>query len=154
MKPILLRNRHARRAGLTYIGSLSSFFVATCLLSPLAALTASAKLISNGSFEPPVGSAGFNSGRPTGWSGFGSFNNGVINGNVANFPSPQDGNQIVNIGNGDLAHAFTVVTPGDYLLTWFDNTLTSGNKTFLQDIFLSIRRVGTKNRSWRKIIGS
>jgi hypothetical protein len=84
-------------------------------------------IISNGSFESPVGSPGLNSGRPTDWSGFGSFVNGVINGNIANFPAPQDGNQFVNIGAGELVHAFTVVTPGDYSLTWFDNTLTSGN---------------------------
>jgi hypothetical protein len=110
--------------------SLSVISVAVGSLTLLAPPAANAiSLISNGSFESPVGpvSPGLNSARPTGWSGFGSFSSGVINGTLANFPAPQDGNQFVNIGNGELVQAFTVVTPGDYSLTWFDNTLTSGN---------------------------
>ena len=128
MKPILFLNRLAIRVGVTSIPSLSSFLIATCLLAPLTVSTASANLISNGSFESPVGpvTPGVNSVRPTGWSGYSSFPSGIINGTLANFPAPQNGNQFVNIASGDLVQAFNVVTPGDYLLTWFDNSLTSG----------------------------
>lgn len=82
-------------------------------------------IISNGSFELPVASPGVHSGYPTSWSGYGNMS--IINGTVANNPTPQDGNQFVNIDSGSLVQRFTIATPGDYLLTWFDNTYTSGN---------------------------
>lgn len=104
--------------------SLASLLLcATLLLTPA---EAEANLLSNGSFESPVGSVGLNSGRPTGWTGFGGFANGLINLSVANYPSPQDGDQFVNIGTGSLVQPFTVAIPGDYLLKWFDNSLTTG----------------------------
>ena len=70
MKPILLLNRHARRAWLTYLGSL------------------------NGLINGP----------------------GVTDGMGAGYPAPQDGNQFVDIGKGELSQTFTVITTGDYSL--------------------------------------
>lgn len=92
----------------------------------------SANLISNGSFESPAGVPGLNSTRPTGWSGFGSFVNGLVHGpgvvlgSAFHYPDPFDGDQFVDIGTGSLTAAFTVTTPGEYLLTWRDNSLTTG----------------------------
>ena len=125
MKPILVLNHRTRRVGFPFVVLLAAGTFT--LLAPSAARATS--ILSNGSFESPVGPAtpGANSARPTGWSGYGGFGNGVINGTLANFPTPQDGNQFVNIANGELVQAFTVVTSGDYVLTWFDNTLAGGN---------------------------
>lgn len=92
----------------------------------------SANLITNGSFESPVGAPGLNSTRPTGWLGFGSFVNGLVHGpgvvqsSAFFYPDPFDGDQFVDIGTGSLIASFTVITPGEYLLEWHDNSLIKG----------------------------
>ncbi len=92
----------------------------------------SANLITNGSFESPAGTPGLNSTRPTGWSGFGSFVNGLVHGpgvvqsSAFFYPDPFDGDQFVDIGTGSLIASFTVITPGEYLLEWHDNSLIKG----------------------------
>ncbi|MCC7374538.1 MAG: hypothetical protein IT581_07765 [Verrucomicrobiales bacterium] len=90
-------------------------------------MSASANLISNGSFEAPVGAnhPGINNGYPTGWSGFGSMQ--VINGQpTASYPKAFDGDQYVTTANGYLTQGFTVSDADDFILRWYENTLTTG----------------------------
>lgn len=90
-----------------------------------------AALIINGSFESPVVPAGLSSGRPDGWSGTGSFGNGLVHGPGVvqgswQYPDPFEGDQFVDIGTGSLVAPFTVTTAGDYVLKWYDNSLITG----------------------------
>jgi hypothetical protein len=79
-------------------------------------------LIINGSFESPVEPANaFTVAVPTGWSGGVWIANGTPNNG---FPTPEDGNQYDDIGNGNsgpISQTFNVPATGQYSLTWFDN---------------------------------
>lgn len=90
-----------------------------------------ANLITNGSSESPVVAPGLSSVRPDGWSGYGSFVGGLVHGSGVSqgsflYPNPYQGDQFVDIGTGELTAPFTVTTPGDYSLKWFDNSLITG----------------------------
>ena len=79
-------------------------------------------LITNGSFESPAEPANSENwgAVPTGWSG-GKI---IFNGSWGGWPSPEDGNQHDDIGNGfdgGLSQTFNVPVTGQYSLTWFDN---------------------------------
>ncbi|MGE3309772.1 MAG: hypothetical protein AB7O66_07365, partial [Limisphaerales bacterium] len=74
---------------------------------------------------------GLSSVRPSGWSGYGSFVNGLVHGPGVvqggfQYPNPHDGDQFVDIGTGEMTAPFTVATPGDYTLSWYDNSLITG----------------------------
>jgi hypothetical protein len=95
----------------------------------------SANLIQNGSFESPVVPANTSVSyvSPTSWQGSGQFEifNGAAQAPI--YPGPEDGQQCVNVagggggvGQGFLSQAFTVSSPGTYVLTWFDNTGNGG----------------------------
>jgi hypothetical protein len=82
-------------------------------------------LITNGSFESPVEPANaFTMATPDGWSG-GVW---IVNGNgslsESGWPTPEDGNQYDDIGNGGsgpISQTFNVPVSSQYSLTWFDN---------------------------------
>jgi len=91
----------------------------------LAAATANANLIVNGSFEDPTQPP--NSVSPVmpipGW-GLGT----LFNGNVGSsfplgpaYPLPEDGNQFALMSGLPLSQTFTVGSTGQYLLSWFAN---------------------------------
>ncbi len=86
-------------------------------------------LIANGSFELPPGSANaFENGPPTDWTTGSEI---CFISNWAALPA-EDGKQFVVIGTDSgcyVAQTFTVVNPGQYALTWYDNsynTVVSG----------------------------
>jgi hypothetical protein len=89
-------------------------------------------IIINGSFESPTVAYtnGYDYGTPSVWEwGWGP---GIIfNGTYLYWPSPQDGQQYVDIGNNSiynmLKQSFTVTATGAYTLQWFDNTYYDGN---------------------------
>lgn len=95
-----------------------------------------ANLIPDGSFESPVTAPGLSSVRPAGWTGYGSFVGGLVHGpgvmqGSFQYPDPFDGDQFVDIGVGEIVTSFTVATPGDYILKWYDNSLiTGGNGSY------------------------
>jgi len=110
--------------------SFAGLLLAVGFSTSIAVPVARANLLSNGSFESPVVSAnnvtlGI---LPTGWTQAGTSLPGIFNGNVSGWPSPQNGNQFVDIGNAGInaaiSQGFTVITSGSYQLTWFDNTGT------------------------------
>jgi hypothetical protein len=109
--------------------SCASFLVACTFL---AVGQSHANLISNGSFESPAEATGLSSVRPAGWTGFAGFGNGLVNGPALAaggptiYPAALDGSQYVDIGAGELVTQFTVADPGDYRLSWFDNSLITG----------------------------
>jgi hypothetical protein len=95
--------------------------------------SASANLILNGGFElPQIAANSSQNVTPTDWTG----DVFIINGNVSRpgtiVPSPEDGNQFVDIGNAvgtSLSQTVSVGTGGNYVLSWYDNTGESGGVT-------------------------
>lgn len=86
-----------------------------------------ANIILNGSFESPNIEANFSQQPPTDWVSEGTFDPVIVHGNVSGYPSPEDGNQFVDIAyEGSptpIGQSFGVGTGGMYQLTWYDNAL-------------------------------
>jgi hypothetical protein len=87
-------------------------------------------LISYGSFEDPLLPTPntYQFELPTGWSQNADANSLpiIFNGTIPGWPSPEQGNQLLDIGNSSgnsagVHQTFTVTVPGTYDLTWFDN---------------------------------
>ncbi len=106
---------------------LSSLLLAANCLTPVVVSTANAALIlNNGSFENPVEPEGGFSVVPTGWT-TPEATGAIIHppGSLGPlYPPAQNGLQYELLNSGSIRQVFTVVTAGDYQLTWFDNTLT------------------------------
>ena len=109
-------------------------FTATSLIA-LALIGFSAKaqnLILNGSFESPFVPVNTQSPTPpTSWLASGAYES-IINGDYSSlYPLPQHGQQYATVGNSSsLSQAFTIGSPGIYVLTWFDSTEFNGPGQF------------------------
>jgi hypothetical protein len=97
--------------------------------------SASANLILNGGFELPVISANTSQPvTPTDWSGGAVLFNGTVIKPGTTWPSPEEGNQFEDIGNAvtpstALSQSISIITGGNYVLSWYDNTGESGGVT-------------------------
>src|ERR1017187_7923041 len=87
-------------------------------------------LISNASFEdPPLPTPNtYVFELPTDWNQNLDANSLpiIFNGTIPGWPSPEQGNQLLDIGNSSgnsagVNQTFTVTVPGTYDLTWYDN---------------------------------
>src|SRR6266446_3932629 len=84
-------------------------------------------LLANGSFESPMlATNSYSSVAPTGWAWSGGT---VVNGDVwfcceVTAILAQDGQQYIGIGNPSdtVSQNFAVIFPGQFILTWYDNT--------------------------------
>lgn len=89
-------------------------------------------LVVNGGFESPsIPADTYESQTPTGWA-WGGVGGWLFNGTVNIFPPPQSGQQFADIGNESsytLSQTFTAVSPGIYVLGWFDSAGHSGGLT-------------------------
>lgn len=90
-------------------------------------------LILNGSFESPAITANALSYPtvPDSWLG---NNVGILNGTYGGidtlYPLPHSGQQYLHLGSSSfLSQAFTVSSPGKYVLSWFDSTEFNGPDT-------------------------
>lgn len=112
--------------------------IATLTVSMILGLSAAAQnLILNGSFESPViTSNSYQAISPTDWLPSGTPDAFLHNGNSGDpsvWPLPQDGQQFGNVGNTasafSLSQAFTITSPGLYVLRWYDSSGHSGGFT-------------------------
>ena len=110
--------------------SFAGLLLAGGLLTSAIVPAARANLILNGSFESPDLGPGnhFNVAAPTSWTGAGN-NYTIHNFSLPNatYPAAQDGNQYLATDSAHVTQGFTIGTAGDYLLTWFDGTIVTGN---------------------------
>lgn len=90
-------------------------------------------LLLNGSFESPSVPTNIISATiPTSWSGSGPLL-GMIHGAYGTLypPLPQDGQQYVALGNSSsLSQVFTISSPGNFTLSWFDSSEFNGPGQF------------------------
>jgi hypothetical protein len=95
--------------------------------------SASANLILNGGFESPsIPPNSIAHVTPTDWTGCCTIFNGTFIEPGTTWPSPEEGNQFVDIGNAvgtSLSQTISIITGGNHLLSWFDNTGESGGVT-------------------------
>jgi hypothetical protein len=116
--------------------------IATLITSALLVFAAqSQNLILNGSFESPlVPTNTWQATTPISWYWSGGTTGNIFNGSVpigydgyfADWPSPEDGQQFVTIGDDpslQLSQDFTITNQGVYVLSWFDNAEQSGGLT-------------------------
>ena len=100
-----------------------------CLFSCLA----SANIVLNGGFElPSIPANSIENVTPTDWTGFSTIFNGTYIEPGSTWPSPEEGNQFVDIGNAvgtSLSQTISITTGGSYVLSWYDNTGEFGGVT-------------------------
>jgi hypothetical protein len=92
----------------------------------------SANLILNGGLElPAIPANSIEHVTPTDWSGCCTIFNGTFIEAGTTWPSPEEGNQFVDIGNSgtSLSQTISITTEGNYVLSWYDNTGESGGVT-------------------------
>ncbi len=99
----------------------------------LAAQTHAQNVILNGSFESPsIPANSILQATPDSW--LGDSQPVIVNGDISpGYPLPQDGQQFVSLGHfpglpqaASLSQAFTVISPGNYILSWFDSSEFNG----------------------------
>jgi PEP-CTERM motif len=103
---------------------------ALALAATLVAASAHANLLTNGSFEDSdIADGSFVSNAATGWSGSYFLMDpnaaGGLPGNVPPWPQAFAGEQYADIGNvpgSGISQSFTVVSAGNYVVSWADHT--------------------------------
>lgn len=117
------------------------FFIGLCLAMAFSARADN--LIQNGSFENPVqdGVGAYQGVIPTGWA-YNTFGiEHLDNGNVANTPGPDDGDQFVKLYNkAGLNQSINIPEAGKYLMTIEASGTALNSKGILLAYMTKIRR--------------
>ncbi|MFO1512534.1 MAG: hypothetical protein U1F83_06410 [Verrucomicrobiota bacterium] len=123
----------------------ASGLLAIACLTTLVVSEAGASLIVNGSFENPPRPPGGSTVVPTGWTdpfATGAIIHPPIGGAQGPlYPAAEDGLQYELLNGGPLNQIFNVSTPGQYQLTWFDNTLTDRTTEYYVRVFDNLNNV-------------